>query len=96
MFDRFQRLLNRKQAYRRAFGVDRLGHVAGDGRVVLADLKKFARLPDAPVVRDGAGRIDPIASALLAGRQEVVNRILATIHLDERVMLNLQDENHER
>lgn len=96
MLDRFHRLLNRRQAYRRAFSLDNHGHPLGDGRVVLADLKKFARLPDPPIVRDGQGRVDPIASAVLAGRQEVVNRIIATLHIDDRVMLNLQEEDHER
>jgi hypothetical protein len=83
--------LNRKRAYRRLFPVER-GMVVGDARAILADLKKFARLPDAPIVRDGHGRVDPIASALLTGRQEVVNRILAMIHMDDRVMLNLHED----
>jgi hypothetical protein len=48
-----------------------------------------------PVARKQAGppgRVDPIASGLLTGHQEVVNRILAMIHMDDRVMLNLHED----
>jgi hypothetical protein len=84
-------LLRRKHAYVRLFRMQTDGPT-GDVRTVLADLKRFARLPDAPIVRSVAGQVDPIASAVLAGRQEVVNRILAHVHIDERAYFNLREE----
>ena len=88
------RLLRRKHAYQRLFRVQ-AGPPAGDVRAVLADLKSFARLPDAPIVRAVSGQVDPLASAVLAGRQEVVNRILAHVHIDERAYFNLREETED-
>jgi hypothetical protein len=78
----------RKKAYQGLFGDG--SH--GEGKAVLADLKRFAQLPDAPVVRDLNGATDPLASARLIGRQEVVNRILAFVHIDDRTLFNLREE----
>lgn len=78
----------RKKAYQGLFGDG--SH--GEGKAVLADLKRFAQLPDAPIIRDLNGSTDPIATGRMIGRQEVFNRILAFIHLDERTILNLREE----
>ena len=82
----------RKHAYARLFKlVD--GTPAGDARLVLADLKRFARMPDAPVARSAlSGQTDALATGVMIGRQEVVNRILAHLHIDERAYFNLKDE----
>jgi hypothetical protein len=82
----------RKHAYERLF---KLADCAptGDARTVLADLKRFARLPDAPVARSAlSGQTDALATGVMIGRQEVVNRILAHLHIDERAFFNLKDE----
>lgn len=81
----------RRQAYQQLFGDPTVGH----GRTVLADLRRFSRLPDAPIVKDGYGRVDPVASAVLAGRQEVVNRILAQLHISESELFNLKEDPDE-
>jgi len=82
----------RKHAYERLFKTAD-GAPAGDARVVLADLRRFARMPDAPVARSGVtGQTDVLATGVMIGRQEVVNRILAHLHIDERALFNLRDE----
>jgi hypothetical protein len=82
----------RKHAYERLFPhQDNVPQ--GDVRIVLADLKKFARLPDAPVARSSVtGQTDALATGVMIGRQEVVNRILAFINIDEQAFFNLRDE----
>jgi hypothetical protein len=82
----------RKHAYERLFRLAD-GAPQGDARAVLADLKRFARMPDAPVARSTvSGQTDALATGVMIGRQEVVNRILAHIHIDERAFFNLKDE----
>jgi hypothetical protein len=83
-----ERLLRRKRAYRRLFAPE-----SGDARTVLADLARFCRANDPPLVRSPVtGAVDPIASAVLVGRQEAFNRIRAQLHLDERTLFNLKDD----
>lgn len=84
-------LLTRKQAYQRLFALED-GRPVGDARAVLADLKRFSQSPDAPLARDGQGRIDPVASAVLVGRQEMFNRIMAMIQIDNRALFNLRED----
>lgn len=90
----------RKHAYERLFrlapgaiGEAGDGAPTGDARTVLADLRRFARLPDAPIARSTlSGQTDALATGVMIGRQEVVNRILAHLHIDERAIFNLRDE----
>ncbi|MDB5433547.1 MAG: hypothetical protein JWP35_4663 [Caulobacter sp.] len=85
-------LVNRKRAYARLFAMVN-GEPQGDAHTVLADLKRFARIGEAPiVVSPMTGAVDPIASAVRAGRQEAVNRILAMIHISDRAVFNLREE----
>ena len=85
-------LFQRKRAYQRLFATVN-GEPVGDARAVLADLKRFARLGEAPlVVSPVSGAVDPVASAVRAGRQEVVQRVLAMIHLNDRAIFNLKEE----
>jgi hypothetical protein len=79
----------RRNAYRRLFRTE-AGDPVGDARAVLADLKRFAHLPDAPV-RGANGQTDPILTGIMIGRQEAVNRILAHVHIDEAAFLNLRE-----
>lgn len=81
----------RRNAYGRLFKLQD-GRPVGDSRLVLADLKRFARLPDAPLVRaSGSGNADPLATGVMIGRQEVVNRILAHLHLSDAAFFNLKE-----
>lgn len=81
-------LQRRKRAYQVLFASPEMG----DGKTVLADLKRFCRYPDAPVVKDANGATDALETGRLIGRQEVFNRIRAMIHLDERTLFNLKEE----
>lgn len=93
MIDRLFR--RRRNAYARLFKLED-GKPVGDARTVLADLKRFARLPDAPLVRSpGTGAADPLATGIMIGRQEVVNRILAHLHLTDAAYFNLKEPNDE-
>lgn len=89
------RILKRKYAYRRLFlGEDGLN---GDGQIVLADLAKFCKATASTAVVSPVSRqVDPIASALAEGRREVWLRIMAHLHIDEKVVFNLnQSEDND-
>jgi hypothetical protein len=89
------RILKRKYAYRRLFLGD--NGLNGDGQVVLADLAKFCKANSSTAVVSPVSRqVDPIASALAEGRREVWLRIMAHLHLEERVVFNLnQSEDND-
>jgi hypothetical protein len=82
----------RKHAYERLFRTDEHGAPLGDTATVLADLKRFAGLPNAPIATGPVG-VDTIATGVRIGRQEVVNRILSYVHVDERAFFNLREDN---
>lgn len=84
----------RRNAYRRLFR-QAAGTPVGDAAVVLADLRRFARLPDAPLVRNGAGASDVLATGVMIGRQEAVNRILAHLNLDDAAVFKLRESSDE-
>jgi hypothetical protein len=88
-----QKIRRRRYAYRRLFlGEDGLN---ADGEIVLADLAKFCRATNSTaVVSPVSQRVDPIAMAMAEGRREVWLRIAAHLHIDERTVFNLnEDEN---
>jgi hypothetical protein len=88
-----QKIRRRRYAYRRLFlGEDGLN---ADGEIVLADLAKFCRATDSTaVVSPVSQRVDPIAMAMAEGRREVWLRIMAHLHIDEKTVFNLnEDEN---
>jgi hypothetical protein len=89
-----EKLRKRKYAYRRMFlGDDGLN---ADGELVLADLAKFCRANSSTAVVSPVSRaVDPIATAMAEGRREVFLRIVAHLHLDERVKINLNEDDYE-
>lgn len=89
-----EKLRKRKYAYRRLFlGDDGLN---ADGEVVLADLAKFCRANSSTAVVSPVSRaVDPIATAMAEGRREVFLRISAHLHLEERVKINLNEDDYE-
>lgn len=95
MMDLLAKLRRRKYAYRRMF----LGEngLNADGEVVLADLAKFCRANNSTAIVSPVSRsVDPIAMAMAEGRREVWLRIMAHLHVDERVVFNLNKEDeHE-
>lgn len=95
MKDLLAKLRRRKYAYRRLFlGEDGLN---ADGQVVLADLAKFCRANSSTAIVSPVSRsVDPIAMAMAEGRWEVWLRIAAHLHIDDRVIFNLnEEENNE-
>jgi hypothetical protein len=88
------RIRKRKYAYRRMFLAES-GQLSPDGEIVLADLKKFCRATASTVVVSPVSRsVDPIATAMAEGRREVWLRIMAHLHLEDRAVINLE-ENEE-
>lgn len=88
------KLLKRRYAYRRLFlGEDGL---SADGQIVLSDLAKFCRATSSTAVVSPISRsVDPIASAMAEGRREVWLRIMAHLHVDEKVIFNLNEEEND-
>jgi len=79
----------RKYAYRRMF-MGENGELTADGERVLADLAKFCKATSSTaVVSPISQKVDPVASALAEGRREVWLRIMAHLHIDDRVIFNL-------
>jgi hypothetical protein len=70
-------LLRRRDAYRRTF-LDADGRPNRNAERVLADLRRFCRAT-APSFTPG----DPYTTALLEGRREVWNRLMAFLQLDD-------------
>jgi hypothetical protein len=85
------KIQKRRYAYRRLFlGEDGL---SADGQIVLTDLSKFCRAVSSTAVISPVSRsVDPIAMAMAEGRREVWLRIMAHLHIDERVIFNLNVE----
>jgi hypothetical protein len=83
------KIRRRKYAYRRMF-LGENGELTADGEAVLADLAKFCKATSSTaVVSPISQKVDPVASALAEGRREVWLRIMAHLHIDDRVIFNL-------
>lgn len=91
MIEYAQRLLRRKGAYQRLFPVEK-GQLVGDARVVMADLVAFCKPTDVPLARDETGATDALQTGIRMGRAEVFNRIRAMIHVDDRHLFNLKED----
>jgi hypothetical protein len=86
------KIRRRKYAYRRMF-LGENGDLTADGKAVLADLSKFCKATSSTaVVSPISQKVDPVASALAEGRREVWLRIMAHLHIDDRVIFNLTNE----
>lgn len=79
-----QQALHRKRlAYARTFCGDGQD-VHGDGKIVLADLKRFCRINRGGlVISPKAGMVDPYATVYASGLRDVYLRIAAFLDLDE-------------
>lgn len=87
------KIRRRKYAYRRLF----LGEngLNADGQIVLADLAKFCRANASTAVVSPISRsVDPIASAMAEGRREVFLRLIAHLHLEDKTIINLNEEDN--
>jgi hypothetical protein len=77
------RTLRRRSNYRATFQTQ-------SGKEVLADLKRFCRGMQPPLVL-GDGGVDTHGTAVAIGRQEVWLRIVAHLHLDDSQLMNLKE-----
>jgi hypothetical protein len=90
MMDLLAKLRRRRYAYRRLFLGD--NGLNADGQIVLADLAKFCRANNSTAIVSPVSRsVDPIAMAMAEGRREVWLRLMAHLHIDERVVFNLDE-----
>lgn len=96
MITQLERIFMRKQAYRRLF-LDQSGNMRPDAEVILADLKRFCRANSSTAMVSPISKsIDPMAMAMAEGRREVWNRLMAFLHLEDKIVLNLTDPNSEK
>lgn len=89
-----RRILGRKRSYHRVF-LDGNGNIGPDAEVVLADLKRFCRASASTVVVSPVSKaIDPLAMAMAEGRREVWNRIMAHLHIDDKLVAQLKEPDY--
>jgi hypothetical protein len=81
------RILRRRSHYRNVFQPGK------STDVVLADLARFARFGSSPVVvATVRQQVDPFATAVQIGRQEMLQRIQHYLHLDDAQLLKLKEQ----
>lgn len=90
MFVRIRQAIYRSRAYKRLFMAPGSNELSEDGQIVMAHLKRFARLGKPPAT-PGA-QVDMFQVGRMVGRQETVQMIVEALHLDERTLTNLQEE----
>lgn len=92
--DRVRRVLFRKTAVKHLFakGAKDGEPLSEEGRIVLAWLKRHAAYGKPPQVKDAHGQTDLYQTGRMVGRQEVVQLLIEALHLDDRVLTNLQEE----
>lgn len=82
-----QRVLRRRSHYRRAFE-------SLSGQQVLADLKRFCRAGESPLVVGAMSQqTDAMATGVQIGRQEVFQRIAHMLNIDDAHLINLKEDN---
>ena len=79
------RILRRRSHYRATFEQQ-------SGRSVLADLRGFCRWGKVPMVLGLDRHTDMYATGVAAGRQEVFQRIIGHLKVDDAYLLNLKEE----
>lgn len=91
MIDRIQKILNRRQAYRRMFlGND--GKLTKDAELVINDLARFCRLHrSTSVISLTTRQTDVPATFQAEGRREVILRILGHLHVDDADLVRLTE-----
>lgn len=92
MMERLQKILNRRQAYRRIFLGDD-GKLTNDAEAVLYDLARFCRLHRSTTIVSSVSRqTDVPASFQAEGRREVIMRILSHLHVDDADLFRLTEK----
>lgn len=90
MYARIRQVLYRTRAYKRLFLDPQSNQLSNDGQIVVAHLKRFARLGKPPAA-PGAN-VDMFQVGRMVGRQETVQIIVEALHLDEKTLTNLQED----
>ena len=91
MIDRIQKVLNRRQAYRRIFFGDD-GKLTRDAEIVLNDLARFCRLHRSTTIISTVSRQTDVPATFQAeGRREVILRILGHLHVDDADLVRLTE-----
>ena len=90
MFVRIRQAIYRSRAYKRLFLNPQSNELTDDGRIVLAHLKRFAKLGKPPA--SPGAQVDMFQVGRMVGRQETVQMIVEALHLDERTLTNLQED----
>lgn len=81
----WQRVVKRRSHYRHVF------LQSTSGEYVLADLRKFCKAGEPPLVLGANGQTDIYATGMAAGKQEVYWRIANHLHLDDAKLLQLKE-----
>lgn len=87
----FEKLLRRRTHYRAVFDS------SPSSRAVLADLRRFSRFTESPlVVSNTRQQVDPFATAVKIGRQEMFQRIIHHLHVDDAQLIRMMEqEDHD-
>lgn len=87
----FEKLLRRRTNYRAVF------NDSPPARAVLADLRKFSRFTESTlVVSTTRQQVDPFATAVRIGRQEMFLRIINHLHVDDAQLIRMMEkEEHD-
>lgn len=92
MIEFIERVLRRRSHYRATFQ----GSAKQSAEIVLADLRKFTGYGESPLVVSSIRQeADPIATAVKIGRQEVFQRIIAHLHIDDAQLLRMKEESND-
>lgn len=83
----WQRIVKRRSHYRQIFLQSGMS-----GDVVLADLRRFCKAGEPPLIVGQDGHTDVYATGMAAGRQEVFYRIVSHLHLDDAKLLALKEQ----
>jgi hypothetical protein len=85
----YDKILRRRSHYRAIF------QPSPSRDAVLADLRRFCRMDKVPRVTDMQGRTDIYATGIEAGRQEVFQRIVGHLNIDDAQLLQLKEQAHD-
>lgn len=82
----YSKLLRRRGHYRAVFESD-------SGKVVLADLKRFSGYMESPaIVSQLRQKVDVEATFIRIGRQEMFQRIVTQLNIDDAQLLRLKEQ----
>lgn len=80
------RIIRRRSHYRHVFKSENKS-----ATFVIADLRRFAKVGEPPLVIGRDGQTDVYATGMMAGRQEMFWRIASHLHLDDAKLLQLKE-----